>query len=40
MSWKVDLVVMLRSLIGDLDHVKYTDERLKQVILSLRKLWL
>jgi len=32
MSWKVDLVVMLRSLIGDLDHVKYTDERLKQVI--------
>jgi len=32
MSWKVDLVVMLRSLIGDLDHVKYTDERLKQVL--------
>jgi len=32
MSWKVDLVVMLRSLIGDLDHSKYTDERLKQVI--------
>tara|TARA_R100001244_G_scaffold76646_1_gene60854 strand:- start:259 stop:759 length:501 start_codon:yes stop_codon:yes gene_type:complete len=32
MSWKVDLVVMLRSLIGDLDHAKYTDERLKQVI--------
>ena len=32
MSWKVDLVIMLRSLIGDLDHAKYTDERLKQVI--------
>jgi len=32
MSWKVDLVVMLRSLIGDLDYAKYTDERLKQVI--------
>jgi len=32
MSWKVDLVIMLRSLIGDLDHAKYTDERLRQVI--------
>ena len=32
MSWKVDLVLMLRSLIGDLDSTKYTDERLKQVL--------
>lgn len=32
MSWKVDLVLMLRSLIGDLDSSKYTDERLKQVL--------
>lgn len=30
--WQVDLVLMLRSLIGDLDAEKYTDERLKQVI--------
>ncbi len=32
MSWKVDMVLMLRSLIGDLDSSKYTDERLKQVL--------
>ena len=32
MSWKVDLVVMLRSLVGDLDSEKFTDERLRQVI--------
>ena len=32
MSWKVDLVVMLRSLVGDLDQAKFTDERLRQVI--------
>ena len=32
MSWQVDLVLMLRSLIGDLDSTKYTDERLKQVL--------
>ena len=32
MTWKVDLVVMLRSLVGDLDQAKFTDERLRQVI--------
>lgn len=32
MSWQVDLVLMFRSLIGDLDGTKYTDERLKQVL--------
>lgn len=32
MSWKIDLVIMLRSLIGDLDHAKFTDERLKQLL--------
>jgi hypothetical protein len=32
MSWKIDLVLMLRSIIGDLDRSKFTDERLKQVI--------
>jgi hypothetical protein len=32
MSWKVDMVLMFRSLIGDLDETKYTDERLKQVL--------
>jgi len=30
--WKADLVLMLRSLIGDLDRSKYTDSRLKQII--------
>lgn len=32
MPWKIDLVLMLRSLIGDLDNSKYTNERLKQVL--------
>lgn len=32
MSWKLDLVLMLRSIIGDLDSVKFTDERLKQIL--------
>lgn len=30
--WKTDIVVMLRSLIGDLDREKFTDERLRQII--------
>lgn len=32
MSWQVDMVLMFRSVIGDLDGTKYTDERLKQVL--------
>ena len=32
MSVPADMVLMLRSLIGDLDSSKYTDERLKQVL--------
>ena len=32
MPWKIDLVLMLRSLIGDLDKAKFTDERLKQIL--------
>ena len=32
MPWKIDLVVMLRSLIGDLDNTKFADERLKQIL--------
>ena len=32
MAWNIDLVLMLRSLIGDLDKSKYTNERLKQII--------
>ena len=32
MPWKIDLVLMLMSLIGDLDNSKYTNERLKQVL--------
>jgi|TARA_R110001583_G_scaffold162445_2_gene314674 hypothetical protein len=32
MPWKIDLVLMLRSLIGDLDNAKFTDERLKQIL--------
>lgn len=32
MSWQLDLVLMLRSIVGDLDEAKYADERLKQVI--------
>jgi len=30
--WKISMVLMLRTLIGDLDSVKYTDERLKQIL--------
>ena len=30
--WKTDIVLMLRSLIGDLDRTKFTDERLRQII--------
>lgn len=30
--WQVDMVLMLRSVIGDLDGSKYTDERLKQIL--------
>ena len=33
MAWNIDLVLMLRSLIGDLDKAKYTNERLKQIII-------
>ena len=32
MSWKIDLVLMIRSIIGDLDKSKFTDERLKQIL--------
>jgi hypothetical protein len=32
MPWAIDLVLFLRSLIGDLDATKYTNERLKQVL--------
>jgi len=32
MPWNIDLVLMLRSLIGDLDNTKFTDERLKQIL--------
>ena len=32
MPWKIDLVLMFRSLIGDLDNAKFTDERLKQIL--------
>jgi hypothetical protein len=32
MAWQVDMSLMLRSLIGDLDMSKYTDERLKQIL--------
>ena len=32
MPWKIDLVLMFRSLIGDLDNEKFTDERLKQIL--------
>jgi hypothetical protein len=34
MAWKTDLVLMLRSLIGDLDRTDYTDERLKQILVA------
>lgn len=32
MPWPVDLTLMVRSLIGDLDKSKYTDERIKQIL--------
>ena len=32
MPWPVDLTLMVRSLIGDLDKTKYTDERIKQIL--------
>ena len=32
MPWKIELVLMFRSLIGDLDNAKFTDERLKQIL--------
>ena len=32
MPWKIDLVLMLRSTIGDLDKAKFTDERIKQIL--------
>jgi len=32
MPWQMDMILMLRSVIGDLDSTKYTDERLKQVL--------
>lgn len=30
--WKISMVLMLRTLIGDLDSDKYSDERLKQML--------
>lgn len=33
MPWQMDMILMLRSIIGDLDEAKYTDERLKQVLM-------
>jgi len=33
MPWQMDMILMLRSVIGDLDETKYTDERLKQVLM-------
>lgn len=33
MPWQMDMILMLRSIIGDLDSTKYTDERLKQVLM-------
>lgn len=32
MPWQMDMILMLRSIIGDLDNTKYTDERLKQLL--------
>jgi hypothetical protein len=32
MAWTTDLVLMLRTLIGDLDSTKYADARLQQVL--------
>ena len=33
MPWQMDMILMLRSVIGDLDESKYTNERLKQVLM-------
>ena len=33
MPWQMDMILMLRSVLGDLDETKYTDERLKQVLM-------
>jgi hypothetical protein len=33
MPWQMDMILMLRSIIGDLDETKYTDERLKQILM-------
>lgn len=33
MPWQMDMLLMLRSVIGDLDSTKYTDERLKQILM-------
>ena len=32
MAWTTDLVLFVRTLIGDLDSSKYTDARLEQII--------
>ena len=32
MAWNIDMVLMLRSIIGDLDKTKFTNERLKQIL--------
>jgi hypothetical protein len=32
MAWTTDLVLFVRTLIGDLDSTKYTDSRLQQII--------
>ena len=39
MPWKIDLVLMLRSIIGDLDKAKFTDERIKQNITDAGSQW-
>lgn len=33
MPWQMDMILMFRSVIGDLDETKYTDERLKQILM-------
>ena len=32
MAWNIDMVLMLRSIIGDLDKTTFTNERLKQIL--------
>ena len=32
MAWTTDLVLMFRSLIGDLDSSSFTDDRLQQIL--------